>query len=192
MSRKLISAQKPFTMLIANLRQGSDPSRGPAGNPQVIRSTYTSQLFPEIGGRGPEVGTPNPRTPGVGTRIGHVAYTTSPVPVAAAGTITVASIVFAGPTTVQVGQYILTTGVDFLVGGTTALTAAALAAAIDALPGYSAADAGSDVNVTGPFGVIGNEVVFISGGSSPQNFTFSPVDGTMGGAEPVIGPPILG
>jgi hypothetical protein len=193
MSRKLISAQSPFTLLVANLRRGSDPSRGEAGNPDPVRQTYTFQHFPEIGGRGPEVGTVNPRTPGVGTRIGHVDYTTPPVPVLATGTVTVAVNTFAGPTTVQVGQYVLTTGIDFDVGGSLAATATNLAAAIDALPGYSAPAPGAAiVTVTGPAGVAGNEVVFASSGASPQNFTFNPIDGTMDGAEPIQGPPILG
>ena len=192
MSRKLISAQAPFTMLIANLRQGSDPSKGPSGNPQVIRQTYTVQHFPEIGGRGPEVGTPNPRTPGVGTHLGHVSYTTPPVPVAATGDITVAGNTFAGPTSILLGEHILTSGVDFVIGGSEAATATNLAAAIDALPGFSApAPGGAVITVTGPFGVIGNELAFYSDGASPYNFTFDPIDGTMAGAEPVIGPPVL-
>jgi hypothetical protein len=313
MSRKLISAQKPFKMLVANLTKGSDPSRGPSGNPVKARSTYTVQMFPEIAGRGPEVGTPDPRTPGLGTRMGHVAYTTSPIPVAAAGTITVATNTFTGPTQIHLGPYVLVTGVDFALaagvpniqstgtatvvanpstatltiggqalsdaggartpgsndydgtlgspaliaadivaaindplngfgaivtaadagGGAVTLTAvplgaagdlislatsdagditvtgafltggqdetgmdgtaANLAAAIDALPGYSAPVPGAAVvTVTGPFGVIGNEVAFYAGGANPQNFTFDPIDGTMDGAEPEIGPPVLG
>lgn len=191
MSRKLISAQRPFTMLIANLRQGSDPSRGPSGNPQVIRETYTSQFFPEIPGRGPEVGTPNPRTPGIGTHIGHVAYTVDGIPVNSTGDITVALDTFTGPTTVHLGEFVLTSNVDFATGGGVAVTATNLGAAIDALPGYSATVGAAVVTVTGPAGVIGNEVAFYSDGSSPQNLTFVPVDGTLGGAEPVIGPPVL-
>lgn len=192
MSRKLISAQKPFTMLVANLTKGSDPSKGPLGNPIKARSTYAVQMFPEIGGRGPEVGTPDPRTPGVGTRMGHVTYTTAPVPVAATGDITVATNAFTGPTQIHLGPYVLVTGVDFAIGGSTAVTAGNLEAAIDALPGYSASLVGSTVTVTGPFGVIGNEVAFYAGGANPQNFTFDPIDGTMAGAEPEIGPPVLG
>ena len=307
MSRKLISGQKPFTMLIANLRQGSNPSRGVAGNPVHIRDTYTVQHFPEISGRGPEVSESNTRTPGTGTRVGHVAYTVDGIPVRASGTITVAG-TFTGPTTVNVGGVVLTTEVDFVTtggtdiaatgtltvvafpstatvgidsnlltdaggartpgsddyngtlgsaaliaadivaaindggnsfatsvtavdsgGGVIALTAATtgaggnlitltttdagdvtvsgatmtggvnatgtgatnLAAAIDALPGYSATAVDSVVTVTGLTGPQGNEAVFTSGGSSPQNFVFDPVDGTLDGAEPRIGPPIL-
>lgn len=307
MSRKLISAQAPFKMLIANLRQGSDPSKGPSGNPEVIRQTYTVQHFPEIGGRGPEVGTPNPRTPGVGTHIGHVQYTTPGVPVASGGTILVAGSTFAGPTTLQLGDYTLTTDVDFstavvvqqatgvatvvatpstatltiggldltdatgprssgsndydgtlgspaliaadivaaindglngftgiatavdggggiinltavpigdlgnavdlatsdalditvsgafLTGGNDAVDALAttLGSAIDDLPGFSAVVVDDTITVTGPVGVMGNELAFYAGGSSPQNFTLTPADGTLTGAEPQIGPPVL-
>lgn len=192
MSRKLIMAQRPFTMLVANLRRGSNPSRGPAGNPDPIRQTYTHQLFPELGGRGPEVSTPDPRSPGVSTHIGHVAYTTPPVPVAAAGTITVAADVWTGPTTVHIGQFVLTSDVDFVTGGGVNPTATNLATAINALPGYTATPAGAVITVGGPFGVQGNEVAFYADGSTPQNLTFAPADDTMAGAEPTRGPVILG
>lgn len=122
MSKKLIGAQKPFTMLVANLRQGSDPSRGPSGNPQKIRSTYRVQLFPEIPGRGPETLTSGP-TPGVGTRGGLLTFTVPGVPVPASGTITVSGNSFSGPTTVQLGSYTLTTGYDFQVGASVQATA---------------------------------------------------------------------
>jgi hypothetical protein len=307
MSRKLISGQKPFKMLIANLRQGSNPSRGVAGNPIHIRDTYTVQHFPEIPGRGPEVGQET-RTPGTGTRVGHVTYTVDGVPVRSSGTITIAGTTFAGPTTVNIGGFVLTTDVEFvttggavasatgvltvvafpstatltiggvaltdagaartpglddyngalgsaaliaadivaaindgangftaivtavdsgggiitltavaagfagnsvtlltsdagdvtvsganLAGGTDAGDAAAtsLAAAIDVLPGYSAVAVASVITVDGLVGPLGNEAVFTSDGSSPQNFVFDPVDGTLDGAEPRIGPPIL-
>ncbi len=36
MGKKITGAQRPFTMLIANLKQGSDPSLGTAGNPVKI------------------------------------------------------------------------------------------------------------------------------------------------------------
>jgi hypothetical protein len=193
MSRKLIMAQPPFTMLVANLRRGSDPSRGPAGNPDPVRQTYTHQLFPELGGRGPDVGTPDPRSPGVSTHIGHVDYTTAPIPVAATGTITVAADTWTGPTTVHIGQYVLTSDVDFVTGGGVNATATNLAAAIDALPGYSAPAPGAAIiTVTGPFGVQGNEVAFYADGSTPQNLTFVPADDTLEGAEPTLGPVILG
>jgi hypothetical protein len=192
MSKKLISAQAPFTMLVPVHRGGSNPSRGRAGNPVVKRQTMTLQHFPEIPGRGPDLATHSPQTPGIGTRVGHMGYTTPGIPLAATGVITVATNVFAGPTTVLLGQYLLTSGVEFLIGGSTDATALALSDAIDVLPGYSASVVASDITVTGPFGVIGNSVVFKSGGSSPANLTFSPSDGSMDGAEPTLGPVVIG
>lgn len=305
MSRKVISAQPPFTMLVANLAGGSDPSRGRSGNPVKIRKSFTFQHFPEISQRGPDTTPQSLDTPGLGTRWGHVAYTVPNTPVGAAGTITVDSNSFAGPTTVHVGQYALTTGDDFSIGadvqatgivtvtafpsaatitiggvaltpaggartpgnndydntlGSVALIAADITAAIndaangfvaivtasapgggvvnllaqpvgaagnavtlasnhasvtvsgatlsggldpdestavnlalviDALPYYAAIAAGNVVTVTGLAGPTGNEVLFASTGSSPNNFLFSPDNQRMSGAEPSIGPPVI-
>lgn len=189
MPRKLISAQAPFTMLVANIKGASDPSKGTSGNPVKLRSTFTVQNFPEIPGRGPETITTNPKTPGVGTRLGLVHYTTPPVPVRATGTITVASNTFTGPTTLQLGAFLITSGQEFAIGGGVNATATNLAAAISNLPGYAASPLGAVVTVTGLVGPIGNVAAFWAGGSNPQNFTFSPTNGAMSGAEPSIGAP---
>ncbi len=45
--RKL-TAQPPYTMLVANLESGSDPSRGRAGRAVKVRSTFTQQYMPEV------------------------------------------------------------------------------------------------------------------------------------------------
>lgn len=191
MSKKLVSAQAPFKILVANLAGGSDPSRGPSGNPVRIRSAFTQQFFPDIGGRGVETTPVSPKTPGVGTRIGHVEYSVGSVPVRATGTITVDSDTFLGPTTVQLGDYVLTSGEEFVVGGGVNDTASNLADAISTLPGYSAVAVGDLVTVSGLNGILGNEVLFTSGGSSPNNLILSPSNGRMTGAEPKIGPPLI-
>ena len=191
MSRKLMMAQPPFTMLVGNTAGGSNPSRGPSGNPVNVRRSFTFQHFPEMMGRGPRTTPQSEDTPGVGTRWGHVEYTTPPEPVRATGTITVASNAFAGPTAVRIGQFELTSGEDFLIGALASDTANNLASAIGDLPGYSASALGAVVTVDGLPGVIGNEVLFSSTGSSPNNFTFSPVNRRMAGAEPKIGPPVI-
>lgn len=121
-NKKLISAQKPFRILVANIRGSGDPSRGPSGNPEILRSTFNMQNFVELPGRGPDTVSKNSKTPGTGTRVGLVSYTVSPVPVRASGTITVASNTFVGPTTVLLGQYVLTSGQDFTVAGATQAT----------------------------------------------------------------------
>lgn len=188
----LISGQPPFTMLVANLASGSDPSRGRSGNPVKIRKSFTFQHFPEIGGRGPDTTPQSPEAPGSGTRWGHVEYTAANTPVRATGVITVASNDFSGPTVVTLGQYALTSGDDFLVGEDADATAANLGLAIDNLAGYSTAVAGNIVTVTGLAGPIGNDVLFAATGSSSSNFAFIPTNRRMAGAEPRIGPPILG
>lgn len=305
MSRKLVSAQPPFTMLVANLTGGSNPSLGKSGNPVKARKSFTFQHFPEVPGRGPETTPESLNTPGTSTRWGHVAYTVPATPVDATGTITISSNAFGGPTTMLVGQYEFTSGYDFAVGsvvqavamatvtvspsaatltvggqaltpaggartpgnndydntlGTVAQiradivaaindpangfaaiatasngaggnvsltavpvgaagnavtlgtngvsitisgatftsgldadesTAVNLAAAIANMPGYAAVAAGNVVTVTGIPGVLGNGVLFAATGSSPNNFTLSPDNGRMSGAEPTIGPPVI-
>ncbi len=191
MSRKLVTAQAPFKMLVANLTGGSDPSRGRSGNPVKARSTFTQQHFLDIAGRGVETTPVSPKTAGIGVRMGHVKYTVGTLPVRATSTITVANNTFLGPTTIQLGDYVLTSDEDFVVGAGVNNTATNLAAAISRLPGYSAAAAAAIVTVSGLTGILGNEVLFTSGGSSPNNLTLSPTNGRMSGAEPRIGPPII-
>jgi hypothetical protein len=70
-------------------------------------------------------------------------------------------------------------------------TALNLSVAIDALPEYSAVAASNVVTVTGLPGVLGNAVLFAATGSSPNNFTFSPEDQRMVGAEPAFGPLVI-
>lgn len=190
MSRKLVGAQAAFTVIAPALRGGSDPSKGVSGNPDVKWRTVTQQHFIEAPGKTVE-GDLSSQTPGLRTRIGHVDYTTSPLPVNATGTVTVAGNTFAGPTTLQLGPYTLTSGVEFAVGATANDTATNLQGAIDALPGYSASVLAPVVTVTGPFGVIGNEAAFKAGGASPSNFTLSPDTGVLSGGDPSLGPVIL-
>jgi hypothetical protein len=187
MNKKGIGAQKPFTILVANLTGGSDPSRGAAFNPVKKRIGFTMQHFVEIGGRGETTFPLSRSTPGTATRVGLVAYTVPNTPVRGTGTITVASNSFLGPTTVTVGKYEFLSGSDFAIGAGVNATATNLAAAIDATPEYAAVAVGAAITVTGLFGPTGNEVAFYAGGASPNNFTFAPVD-RMSGAEPYIGP----
>lgn len=302
MSRKLISGQRPFRILVANLRQGSDPSKGPAGNPQKVRETFTIQHFPEIPGRGEELGN----DVGIRTRVGHVDWAVDGVPVAANGTITISGTTFTGPTWVQIGSHVLVSGEDWSTdavqstasatvvatpstatltigaqaltdaggartpgandyngtlgtveaiaadivaaindpangfaaiataedggGGLINLTAvpvgslgdavtlvtsdagditvsaanfsggvdtddsisANIATAINAIPGFSATPAGAVVTVTGPPGVLGNEIALKAGGAAPYNLTLAPTTGSLAGGEPVIGPVLIG
>lgn len=187
MNRKVVGAQKPFTILVANLTGGSDPSRGAVFNPVKKRTGFTMQHFIEVAGRGETTFPLSRSTPGTATRVGLATFTVPNTPVRGTGTITVASNSFLGPTTVTVGKYEFLSGSDFAIGAGVNATAANLAAAIDATSEYAAVAVGAVVTVTGLYGPTGNEVAFCAGGASPNNFTFSPVD-HMSGAEPYIGP----
>ncbi len=196
MPRKVQTAQRPFTMLVANLQHGSDPSRNSGGNPVKVRNGFTLQHFPEVsreaandrGTRGVDTG----RTPGLATRVGYVDYTTSTLPVNASGTVTVASNVFTLPATLRLGEFVLVSGEAFTVAGTAADSATALAAAIDMLPGFSAAAVGALITITGPSGPNGNAVLFDAVyAGAVQNYTLAPTSGHLTGGEPSIGPPVI-
>jgi hypothetical protein len=189
---KVVSAQRPFTMLLGTLRQGSDPSLGPAGNPDISRTTMTMQYMPEVAVKdGPTAVSLNRSTPGTTTYRGNLLEPSGLGPQNATGSVQILLATgFQGPTSILLGQYTLTTDVDYTVDvASLANTTAALTAAIDALPQYSASDDGVDtVTITGPVGLMGNMIEFRAGGMSPGNFTLTPTDGSLRGAEPTIGP----
>jgi hypothetical protein len=304
---KLGSAQAKYKILVANLRSGSDPSRGPVGNPVKLRTGFEQQMLPEIARSGTDSPASTARTPGITTLQGLLEWTTATTPVGATATVVVADNDFTVPATLFLGPNTLTSGIDFLVGavaqatgsatvvatpstatltiggvpltasagartpgandydgtlGTVALiaadivaaindgangfaaiatavdggaglvsltavpvgaagnavtlattdvldvtvsaatlangvnaaasTATALASAIDDLPGFSAVAVGSTITVTGPFGLDGNTQDFLATyRGAIQNYTLTPTDGVMTGAEPFIGPPVL-
>lgn len=191
MSKKLLSAQRPFTMLIANVQAGADPA---VSNPVIMRQTYTTQHIVEIPGRGAETVPTSNSTPGTATRIGMVTFDVTGIPIASAGQITVATAVSVDPPSwVQIGEYVLTTDQDFAVTDTNVnATAIALATAIDNLPGYTAgAPAGAVITFAGPTGLEGNNILFEAGGFNSAMFTLLPVDGSLNAAEPHIGPPVI-
>lgn len=186
MGKYALSAQAPFTLIAPVLQSGSDPSLGPAGNPQIKWSTFTQQFFPKVPERGPYVvGDPGQR----GTDIGLLTGTRT----ASGGTITVASNTFLGPTILRLGRYTLTTGVDFAVGATANDTATNLHAAIAALPEYAGSTVVAPViTVVGPPGPGGNVAAFHAEGVSAGNLTLAPATDRLAGGQPVIGPPTLG
>jgi len=188
---KLITAQPKFKLMVANLAGASDPSRGPSGNPVKVRTAFEMSLFPEIPRGGP-VSLEDTRIPGVRTRMGLLTTTTPGVPVGATGTITVGNNSFAADATLLLGSFTVTSGDDFAVGGTLALTAVALATAINNLPDFTATALVAVVTVTGPFGLEGNSLRFEAEyAGSVQNYVLSPTVGTLGTGEPVIGPPTI-
>jgi len=105
---KIIGGQKPFRILVANLRQGSDPSIGPAGNPVKLRTSFLTQNFIEANGFIDT--TPQQfKTPGLGAKLGLLTYTVPGTPVPASGGITINSVTFAGATFLVLGPYTLST-----------------------------------------------------------------------------------
>jgi phage tail sheath gpL-like len=192
MPKKIITAQRPFTMLIANVRAGADPA---VANPVTMRSTFTRQLMPEIGGRGSDLEEMSNPTPGTHTRQGRVTFGVTGIPVATAGSITIAAAVTNQPVSwVKIGNYTFETGQDFLVANGDVNTTATNLATAMTNAGFSAAPAGAVVNFTGPTGLDGKYLTFERGGYSPAMFTLSPSDGSLesGPAEPHIGPPVIG
>jgi len=304
---RLITAQPKFKILVANIENAGDPSRGPSGNPVKVRTGFVKQILPELVRGATETRAPDPSTPGLTTCQGLLTYTVPLTPVGASATVTVANGNFAAAAKLYVGDFVVTSGEDYVVAaavqatgsvaviatpsvatitiGGTPLTATAgartpgandydgtlgtpaliaadiraaindalnsfaaivtaaapvgasvtltavpvgaagnaitlassdlgdvtvsgltlingvnaangtavnLAAAIEGLPGYSAAAIGTVVTITGPFGPNGNDALFeaIYAGSV-QNFTLAPSDGFLAGAEPFIGPPTI-
>lgn len=185
MARKLLTAQRPFRMLVANLTKGSDPSRGRSGNPVKARQTFTTQMCPEVVGKGYEFG----EDLGPQTRTGYLRWTVDGVAVRGEAEITVVAFAFSGPTWIQIGNRRLTSGEDWATAGSVGATATNIAGAINALPEFSAAAVGAVVTVTGIAGPTGNKVAFYAGGATPQNFTLDPDNRSFAGAEPYIGSP---
>jgi hypothetical protein len=89
------------------------------------------------------------------------------------GDVTVASDVFVGQSaSLFVGPYELVSNRDFVTGGGAATTAANIATAISALPGFSATPAGPVVTVEGPQGQSGLRFDAAYRGGA-LNFTFA-------------------
>lgn len=294
MSRKITTAQHGYQLLVANFSGGGDPSHG--RNPVKIRQEFVYQHFPEIAGRGDLFGaaTDSEKTPGIRTRMGTLDYTTPPMPLPSAGTVTIVSTDFTSQANLWLDEYLLTSGeeynvttgttypneditntapdniktlfdtagpnfinvpanlpiapgtvtiswtsggnpysqaddgvggftgdgtpaasaIDYNTGAITLDTAALppdaatsilitytatitlpeiatnLAAAITALPEFTATALGPVVTIVGPPGLDGNDLRFEATYSGAvQNFTLNPLDGSLAGAEPFLGPP---
>lgn len=192
MPRKKTTAQRPFTMLVANLTGASDPSRNSGGNPVKVRSTITQQHLPELpGGSDWGPGLASEKTPGLGTKKGLLT-TTAGVPARGIGSVQVANNDFTEPAYLYIGEAVFKSGEDFVVGGGVNATATNLAAAITDLDGYAASAVGAFITVQSPFGPTGWEVKFeaIYEGAI-QNFVLIPNNGFFQTAEPTIGPPTI-
>lgn len=146
----LQGAQPPYQLLVANFTKPHTPEFGTTGsNPIRSRSGFefqnTSYLsFDGAGG----AATSTVVATGTGSLLSGAPFTNQ------TGSVTIASFdITTGAAEVHIDKYVLVAGEDFLAGGSTAVMATNLAAAIANLNGYSLTVAvGSTVNVVGPLG----------------------------------------
>lgn len=98
-----------------------------------------------------------------------------------------------GMAILTLGDYEIVNGEQYTPGGTTDLTAAAIAGAIDNLDGFSAIAVASTVTITGPLGPNGDFIDFkVLYSGTVENFTLTPDDGTLTVGGPTLaGPQIL-
>lgn len=180
---RLLCNQPAFTMLVANIQGGSDPGRG---TPTIkLRKGFRQQIFTEIPVSA-GISKSNGASPGVSSRLGLLTGTPTGVNV----TVTVDDNDFTYPAVLFIGDYVLTSGEDYIVGGTTSDTATALAAAIDGCTKFTATAIGSAVQITGPANPNVNNQMFLARyEGSIANFTLSETTGWFTGASPVLGPP---
>ena len=143
--------QAPFSPLTPNLASGSDPSRGPAGNPVLLRNGFTSQslIYRGEGFSGTLKEVPTPIALADCDIVISVAGVGFPDP-----TVAAASAAFP-PDTVEIKGFVLAAAYDFGAGegegaGVTANVAASLGDAIANLqiPGvHTVVVSGSDVGI---------------------------------------------
>lgn len=104
-------------------------------------------------------------------------------------TVTVADNDFSDEAILTIGDFTLRSGVEYVVGGSAAATATNIAAAISNLPGFSAVDVGSDVNISGPESLNSGECVLEAQyQGAVVNFTLSPTGGFFNPGGQTIGP----
>jgi hypothetical protein len=149
----------PFTVLVGHFPYGSDPSHNQPvfQNPPPLRQGITHQVL-SVGDR--RVNAQN--------HVGLMDGALSPK----VATLTVANNDFTtGAAVITLGQYTLTSFIDFVPAGSTALTAAALAAAISLLHGFTATDNGSDVEIEYTFGPANTVDFSVIHHGTIENFT---------------------
>lgn len=171
-------AQGSYTLLVANFSRPT-PSLIFGGDPDTDGPTKTRGGF--VFGHVQNIGFANSLTQhgqarSLITSTSNMQinpFEASP-PERPSGAVTVASNTFApGSASLLVGPYELVVNRDFTPGGSAALTAAAIAAAIDNLPGYDGAAVGAVVTVTGPLGAAPTSLAFGAVfRTGTRNFTF--------------------
>lgn len=159
---------RPFTVLVANLRGEYDAD----GNPIKQRTGFEEQLVNNL---------QNSMQMGLMTG----------APAKALSTLTVDDNDFTtGAAKLYLGEYELISNVHYTPGGTTDLTATAIALAIGNLPGFEATALASVVTILGPYGPDGDTITFeVVYEGTHTNFILAPTTGFMGDGAPVVGPP---
>ena len=184
------TAQAPYELLVANfsrptqsLIHGSDTDNMA---PTKTRTGFLFQNIQNLGFASDHVsGTSTPgRSLVTNTKVGRLdPFAPNDAP---AGDVTVASDTFVDQSaSLFIGPFELVSNRDFVTGGGTAATATNIAAAVDALPGYSGGAIGSTVTVTGPLGQVGLRFNAVyRGGDLNFTFVYLQADGVLGFTQP--------
>lgn len=173
--KKVLPKGQAFTTLHGLYTKGSNPSKGEAGNPDVHIATFTRQNFQ------PE---------GEPLVIAGPARLEDQLLEGSTGTLTVADNDFSVRAVIILGQFRLTSGVDFAIGGSTAATATNIAASISQLFGFTAVANASDVEIA--FDASLSRVTFRTFSvGDVNNFSLVPTDGFLEPGAPRIQTPVL-
>ena len=174
MSTQRIAVHGPaFTTLHGVLTQGSDPSRGEPGNPIKHIETVTTQTMSPSGERS------------------FVAL------IGGAGTPQSATFIVddndfsTGRTVLVLGDFEIIANIDYLPGGSTALTATAIAAALNRLSGITASANVSTVTILREPALEKVEFRVLHHGTITNFITLIPSNGFMDRGAPSVVPPIL-
>lgn len=185
-----VGSQPRFKILVANLSAPTSAKGVPAPK---LRAGFQMSMVPLLG-------RPQGMLGGTMATLRTVSGTyfdaSAGIPVRPTAALEVVSNTFAGNSALlAVGPFTLVSHVHFVPGGGVAATATALAAAISALPGYTATPAGAVVTVQGPRGALGIQVQFsakYTGGEANYRFTWPSVPGELGyTSTPLVGAEIL-
>ena len=160
----------PFKVLVANLSGQLDSK----GNPIPTRQGFQLQTVVASNGN-------------------HINLSSDADPAPSTAVVTVSNNDFTtGEARLVIGDVTLVSGLDFVQAGSTALTAVNVAAAIDALTGFTAIAVGSDVNIEGPAGPFGGEITFRAlYAGTITNFTLTPTTGLFTIGAPTLNGPII-
>lgn len=171
-TEKVTTCGPAVTVLVGVLEHGSDPSRGESGNPAKLRSTVRSQTFNK-GGKLVQ-----------GLLTGTVGKQSASFEVVNNDFAT-------GRAVIRLGDYQVISGMDYQPGADVGATATNIAAAISALPGFTATANVAEVtiNYSTPVGDVTFEVLHLG---TVANFgTVTPSTGFMTPGGPNIGAPGL-